>query len=285
MKKMEAMASTANGQLDELYYLRASVRRKTQIKHASILVGILAVSYWSALGTEVSVAKFISGLDNAYDFLDRSLPPSLENAHRILPRLTETLGIALLGTTFGIILAFPLAFLASRNIVKSPVQCQAVRLVIDTFRGISEIVWAFLFVAAVGLGPFPGVLALTIHNAGALGKYFSETIEGIDPGIMEAVAAPGANRIKLISRGIWPELRPLFTNYMFYYFESSVRQATILGVVGAGGIGLEFIIAIKHFKYPEAMTIVISMWLLVTIVDRASGYVRRRLLGSELQRN
>lgn len=278
------MANIATAQLDELFYLRAADRRRTQLKHASILIAILGVSYWSALGTEFSVIKFVQGFDNAYDFFRRALPPSLENAHRILPRLTETIGIALLGTTFGILLAFPLAFMASRNIVKNAMICQAVRLVIDSFRGISEIVWAFLFVAAVGLGPFPGVLALTIHNAGALGKYFSETIESIDPGIMEAVAAPGSNQIKLISRGIWPELRPLFVNYMFYYFEASVRQATILGVVGAGGIGLEFILAIKHFKYPEAMTIVISMWLLVTITDRASAFVRRRLLGSELQR-
>ena len=285
MKNTEALVSTANGELDKLYYFRAADRRRKQFKRVSIFLSILAVSYWSALGTEFSVTKFVEGFDNAYDFLDRSLPPSLENAHRILPRLTQTVGIALLGTTFGIILAFPLAFMASRNIVKSAVFCQAVRLVIDAFRGISEIVWAFLFVAAVGLGPFPGVMALAIHNAGALGKYFSETIEGIDPGIMEAVAAPGSNQVKLIARGIWPELRPLFTNYMFYYFEASVRAATILGVVGAGGIGLEFILAIKHFKYPEAMTIVISMWLLVTITDRASGYIRRRLLGSELQRN
>ncbi len=281
---MLALANTETDQLDKLYYLRAADRRRKQIKNTSIFVVILAVSYWSALGTEFSVIKFIEGFDNAYDFIGRSLPPSLENAHRILPRLTETIGIALLGTTFGIIFAFPLAFMASRNIVKSPVICQAVRLVIDSFRGISEIVWAFLFVSAVGLGPFPGVLALAIHNAGALGKYFSETIEGIDPGIMEAVAAPGSNQVKLIARGIWPELRPLFTNYMFYYFEASVRQATILGVVGAGGIGLEFVIAIKHFKYPEAMTIVISMWLLVTITDRASAFVRKRILGADLQR-
>lgn len=279
------MAKTATVQTDELYYLRATDRRKTQAKHGAILVAILGVSYWSALGTEFSVIKFIEGFDNAYDFFGRALPPSLENAHRILPRLTETIGIALLGTTFGIILAFPLAFMASRNIVKSAWINQSVHLVIDAFRGISEIVWAFLFVAAVGLGPFPGVMALTIHNAGALGKYFSETIEGIDPGIMEAVAAPGSNQVKLIARGIWPELRPLFTNYMFYYFEASVRQATILGVVGAGGIGLEFILAIKHFKYPEAMTIVISMWLLVTVTDRLSALARRRLLGTDLIRS
>ena len=143
------MADTATAQLDDLFYHRAAARRRTQITRASILAAILAVSYWSALGTEFSVVKFVQGFDNAYDFLRRALPPSLENAHRILPRLTETIGIALLGTTFGIIMAFPLAFLASRNIVKSTLICQSVRLVIDAFRGISEIVWAFLFVAAV----------------------------------------------------------------------------------------------------------------------------------------
>ena len=269
---------------DDLYYLRASQRRKSQVRNALIVLAILLVTYWSALGTETSLGKFISGFGFAVDFFDRALPPSFAEIDRIPPRLFETLAIALLGTTFGIILAFPLAFLASRNIVRNPILQQSVRLTIDGCRGISEIVWAYLLVTAVGLGPFPGVLALAIHNAGALGKYFSETIEDIDPGIMEALAAPGANPVKMIFRGIWPELRPFFTNYMFYYFEASVRQATILGIVGAGGIGLEFIIAIKHFKYPEAMTIVFSMLLLVVATDRTSAYVRRHLVGGELSR-
>ena len=266
---------------DQLYYLRASKRRKTQLRHALIVLAIMLVTYWAAVGTETSIGRFIDGLYYGYDFFTRALPPSFAEADRILPRLFETLAIALLGTTFGIFLAFPLAVFASRNIVKRPLIYQSVRLVIDTCRGISEIVWAYLLVSAVGLGPFPGVLALTIHNGGALGKYFSETIENIDPGIMEAVAAPGANQIKLFCRGIWPELKPLFTNYMFFYFEASVRQATILGIVGAGGIGLEFIIAIKHFKYPEAMTIVIAMLLLVMVTDRASAFVRRHLVGRD----
>ena len=266
---------------DQLYYLRASKRRKTQLRQALIVLAIGLVTYWAAVGTETSIGRFIDGLYYGYDFLTRSLPPSFEEADRILPRLFETLAIALLGTTFGILLAFPLAIFASRNIVKNPLIYQSVRFVIDTFRGISEIVWAYLLVSAVGLGPFPGVLALTIHNAGALGKYFSETIESIDPGIMEAVAAPGSNQIKLFSRGIWPELKPLFINYMFFYFEASVRQATILGIVGAGGIGLEFIIAIKHFKYPVAMTIVFAMLLLVVVTDRTSAFVRGRLVGRD----
>jgi len=269
---------------DDLYYVRASQRRKNQLRNAAVFLVIVLVTYWSALGTETSLGKFVSGFGYAVDFFDRALPPSFSEADRILPRLFETVAIALLGTTFGIIIAFPLAFLASRNIVRNPILQQSMRLIIDSCRGISEIVWAYLLVTAVGLGPFPGVLALAIHNGGALGKYFSETIENIDPGIMEALAAPGANPIKMIFRGIWPELRPFFTNYMFYYFEASVRQATILGIVGAGGIGLEFILAVKHFKYPEAMTIVLSMLLLVMITDRTSAFVRKRLVGGELAR-
>ncbi len=269
---------------DELYYLRASKRRQTQIRHGLILLVVLLVVYWAAVGTETSLERFIAGLGFGYDFLGRALPPNFEYAHRIGFRLLETMAIALLGTTFGIILAFPLAFLASRNIVGNPFIYQPVRLVIDGCRGISEIVWAFLMVTAVGLGPFPGVMALAIHNAGALGKFFSETIENIDPGILEAVAAPGSNRIKLIARGIFPELMPLFTNYMFFYFEASVRQATILGLVGAGGIGLEFIVLIKHLNYPAAMTVVFAMLLLVVATDRASAFVRSRLVAAELQR-
>lgn len=269
---------------DDLYYVRASQRRRSQLRNALVLAAILLLTYWSAQGTETSLTKFVAGFGYAVDFFDRALPPSFAEADRILPRLFETVAIALLGTTLGIIIAFPLAFLAARNMVRNPLLQQSMRFTIDSCRGISEIVWAYLLVTAVGLGPFPGVLALAIHNGGALGKYFSETIENIDPGIMEALAAPGANRIKIIFRGIWPELRPLFTNYMFYYFEASVRQATILGIVGAGGIGLEFILAIKHFKYPEAMTIVLSMLLLVVVTDRTSAFVRQRLLGGELSR-
>ena len=269
---------------DDLYYVRASQRRRSQLRNAAVLLVILLITYWSAVGTETSLTKFVSGFGFAVDFFDRALPPSFAEADRILPRLFETVAIALLGTTGGIIIAFPLAFLASRNIVRNPLLQQSTRLIIDSCRGISEIVWAYLLVTAVGLGPFPGVLALAIHNGGALGKYFSETIENIDPGIMEALAAPGANPVKMIFRGIWPELRPFFTNYMFYYFEASVRQATILGIVGAGGIGLEFILAIKHFKYPEAMTIVLSMLVLVVVTDRTSAFVRSRLVGGELAR-
>lgn len=269
---------------DELYYLRASKRRQTQIRHGLILLVVLLVVYWASVGTETSLERFIAGLGFAYDFLGRALPPNFEYAHRIWFRLLETMAIALLGTTFGIILAFPLAFFASRNIVGNPFIYQPARLVIDGCRGISEIVWAFLMVTAVGLGPFPGVMALAIHNAGALGKFFSETIENIDPGILEAVAAPGSNRIKLFARGIFPELRPLFTNYMFFYFEASVRQATILGLVGAGGIGLEFIVLIKHLNYPAAMTVVFAMLLLVVATDRTSAFVRSRLVAAELQR-
>ena len=131
---------------DQLFYLRASKRRKTQLRQALIVLAIALVTYWAAVGTETSIGRFIDGLYYGYDFLTRSLPPSFEEADRILPRLFETLAIALLGTTFGILLAFPLAIFASRNIVKNPLIYQSVRFVIDTFRGISEIVWAYLLV-------------------------------------------------------------------------------------------------------------------------------------------
>ena len=281
------MASTPAGSstalYDHMYYLRAAERSKTRLRQGLILLVLIAITAWAAQGTEFSIVKFVKGLGFGFDFFVRSMPPNLDHAGRIGFRLLETMAIALLGTTFGALFAIPLAFLASRNIVKSRLICQVVRVFIDSFRGISEVVWAFLMVAAVGLGPFPGVLALTIHNTGSLGKYFSETIENTNPGILEAAAASGANPIQIAFRAVFPELRPLFSNYVFFYFEASVRAATILGIVGAGGIGLEFIIQIKQLNYPGALTVVIAMLLLVILTDRISALVRRHLTGVEMR--
>ncbi len=126
------------------------------------------------------------------------------------------------------------------------------------------------------------MLALAVHSTGALGKYFSEAIEAIDLGIIEATTSTGARRIQVFLHGIFPELRTLFANYTLYYFEHNLRQATVLGIVGAGGIGLELLLSLQYYKYHTVLTIVLLMLLLVVTGDRASAIIRKRLLGGEI---
>ncbi len=273
---MRRKLAVSSGQVT--YDQRRAWRRRTQLKNLWIIGVLLLVIYWAAVGTEVNPSAFIKGLPLMVDFVGRAIPPDLTVLPRLGWRTVETVAIALLGTTFATIIAFPLGFLASRNVTPNVFLYQGLRSIIDVCRGISEIVWAFLMVTAVGLGPFSGVLALTIHTTGALGKYFSETVEHIDPGIIEAVTATGSNKIQVVARGVFPELRPLFTNYSFYYLENNIRQATILGLVGAGGLGYEFIVSIKHLNYPAALTIMLVMLLLVSATDRTSAFIRKRLV-------
>ncbi len=138
--------------------------------------------------------------------------------------------------------------------------------------------WALLFVAMVGLGPFPGVLALTVHLVGALGKYFSEAIEDANQDLVVAIASTGANRIQTVYYGIVPQIRTLFVGYTFYYLEHSFRAATVLGLVGAGGIGIELINSIRLFKNQEVLTTLIVMVVTVILIDRTSAFIRMRFI-------
>ncbi len=200
----------------------------------------------------------------------------------VLLAALETFQMAVLGTVLAVIFGFALAMLAARNITPNLLVYQMTRTLCDGFRGISEVVWALLFVAMVGLGPFTGVLALAVHNTGALGKFFSEAIEAMDEGILESVEASGATRTQVFFHGIIPELGTLFMSYILYYFEHNLRQAMVLGIVGAGGIGIELLLAMKYFNFDRALSVIIVMLVMVIITDRLSGMIRKRLVGGEL---
>ena len=134
----------------------------------------------------------------------------------------------------------------------------------------------------VGLGPFPGVLALAAHVTGALGRYFSEAIETVDPEVVKAVVSTGASKTQVVMRGILPEVKPLFINYVLYYLENNFRAATVLGLVGAGGIGMELITSMRLFRSNEVLTILIIMVSMVTVIDRTSAHIRKQVVGIEI---
>jgi phosphonate transport system permease protein len=184
-----------------------------------------------------------------------------------------TVQIALWGTFLAVILAVPLGLLCARNITPIWIQ-QPVRRINDLLRSIPDLVLGILFITAVGLGPLPGVLALAVNTGSVLAKLFSEAVESIDPRPVEGVRATGAHRLQEIAWGVIPQVGPLWTSYALYRFESNARAATVLGLIGAGGIGQTLFDSINAFDYRETSAIVIA----VTLIDLLSQAMRTRLL-------
>ena len=249
-------------------------------KYKGLLIGLLVVIiyYWAITGTDTSPVNFAKGLPFMADFIRRMFPPDISNLGKFFLKAVETLQMAIVGSSLGALIALPLSFLAARNVMPNKIVYHSVRTIFDVCRGINEIVWGLIFVSMVGLGPFPGVLALAAHVTGALGRYFSESIETVDPEVIKAIISTGANKIQVIARGIFPQVKPLFINYMLYYLENNFRAATVLGLVGAGGIGMELITSMRLFKNKEVLTILIIMVLIVTAIDRFSAYIRKKIV-------
>ena len=252
-------------------------------KYKGLLIGLLVVViyYWAITGTDTSPVNFAKGLPFMADFIRRMFPPDISNLGKFFLKAVETLQMAIVGSSLGALIAFPLSFLAARNVMPNKIVYHGVRTVFDVCRGINEIVWGLIFVSMVGLGPFPGVLALAAHVTGALGRYFSESIETVDPEVIKAIISTGANKIQVIARGIFPQVKPLFINYVLYYLENNFRAATVLGLVGAGGIGMELITSMRLFRNREVLTILIIMVLMVMAIDRFSAYIRKRVVRVE----
>ena len=212
-----------------------------------------------------------------WDFVRRMVPPDLRVLPAALVGAVGTIEIALLGTGLAAALAVPLGFLSARN-VAPPALYYGVRTALNFFRSIDTLVYALLFVAAVGLGPFPGMLAVVAYTTTSLAKLYSETIEGIEPGPVDAIRATGATRLQVLRFGILPQVLPLFLSYVLYRFESNVRAATVLGFVGAGGIGLYLQTYLRMIDYPAASTVLLVTVVMVMLVDFASARIRARLV-------
>ena len=250
----------------------------SKLRHISLLLAVVGIYYWAIEGSNSNPVTFFSGMPKMFDFVVNMFPPAFGRLDIYMGAVGETLQMAIMGTTFGAIIALPLSFLAARNVMPYRPVYQATRTLFDLCRGINEIVWALLFVAMVGLGPLAGVLALTVHLVGALGRYFSEAIEATNPELVTAVASTGANRFQTVYYGIVPQVRTLFIGYILYYLEHCFRAATVLGLVGAGGIGVLLMESISYVEYAETLTILMVMVATVIFIDRMSAFVRMRVI-------
>ena len=242
--------------------------------------GLLAFGLWRL---EFSPARLVDGFGQLVHFLGLMVPPdpgSWTRTTLILRGLAETLAIALLGTLGAAVLAFPLGFLAARNTSVNRVVHFLSRRVLDGVRGIDALIWALIWVSVVGLGPFAGVLAILTSDIGTFGKLFSEAIEAADRKPVEGVTASGGGKLQGIRFGVLPAVLPVMAGHVLYMFESNTRSSTIIGIVGAGGIGLMLSEMIRTLEWPVVSFIVLLILLTVAVIDAISGRLRAALAGA-----
>jgi len=260
-------------------------------------VGGLALIGWSAAGTQADPRVLLrpETLGSIAAFVARSFPPDLSPAflRQLVSGVLETFAISLMGTLLALLIAVSLAFFATHTILFAGVlyaredlgwrryprlaAYAGARAILSLLRTVPEIAWALIFVFAVGLGPFPGVLALGVHTGGVLGKLFGEVLEDVAPQPIEALQACGASRIAIVAYGIVPQALPQFLAYALYRWEVNIRAAAVLGFVGAGGLGQQIHVAISLFLEHRLLTLVLAVYASVTVVDAVSTLVRRRL--------
>ena len=240
-------------------------------------VVIVAVLGWAWQGTGITLGALVSGLPDMANFVSRLFPPNPAVIPDAIGPILETVQMAIVGTLLAVVLAVPLSLLAASNVSPHPYVYQVARFVLNTGRTIPELVLALAFVAAVGLGAFPGTLALALHSVFTLSKVFAEAIETVNPRPVEAVRGVGATSSQTIAYAMLPQALPTMLSYTLLYWESNIRAATVLGLVGAGGIGFKIQIAMRLFQYHDLTTYVILLVVMVTIIDRVSAYLRARI--------
>jgi phosphonate transport system permease protein len=246
------------------------------MRRAALFVGLVVLG-WLLWDTGADPVRLARGVPWMLEFVRRMLPPDIAVLPAALAGALTTVEIALLGTAVAAALALPLGFLSARNVAPPRVFYPA-RAVLNLFRSVDTLVYALIFVAAVGLGPFPGVLAVVAYTTTSLAKLYSEAIEGIDPGPVDAVTATGATRLQILRYGVLPQVLPLFLSYVLYRLETNIRAATVLGFVGAGGIGFYLQTYLRMIDYPSASTVLLVTVLMVMVVDLASARIRARLV-------
>jgi len=236
---------------------------------------VLLAGSWK--GADMRPLDLIKDSGNMATYAAEFFPPNFSQWRMFVNEMVITLQIALWGTALAVVTAVPMALLASANLVPWWVY-QPMRRVMDATRAINEMVFAMLFVVAVGLGPFAGVLALWIHTSGVLAKLFSEAVEAIDPQPVEGIRSTGASALHEIIYGVIPQVIPLWISFTLYRFESNIRSASVVGMVGAGGIGVVLWEIIRGFQYAETCAVMIIIVLTVSVIDLVSARIRKVLV-------
>lgn len=244
------------------------------------IAGGVAVLFflWSLKGSGFSLTDLIDGIPNLTRLLGEMYPPDLRRMPNVSRAILQTFQMALVGAVVGIGISFFLAILASRRNTPHLFVYYLTRFIIAFCRSVPDLVWAVIFVASVGLGAFAGTLTIIVDTIGFCGRFFAEAMEEVDQGPEEALQTIGAGRLKIVFAAIVPAAMPSFLNSSLFALEKAVRSSVVLGLVGAGGIGIELKVAMDMFEYQQAATIIVLVFLLVIAVEQFSMYARRNFM-------
>lgn len=260
----------------------ARFERLTALAFLGYASGIVIV-FWCLAGAGFSIDKVVSSPPRFADFASRAFPPNLDPhvLSRLGWKMVETLQIAVAGAAIGVILSLPIALLAARGLIAGPWVNQITRTVLSFIRAVPDIAWALIFVVAVGLGPFAGMLAIVVDTIGFCGRFFADDMEGAEKGPAESLTATGARKIDVVVCATMPAATPAFVSTSLFALEKAVRSSTILGLVGAGGIGIELKVGFDLFDYPTAMTVILMIAVVVIGIEQVSGWARTKIIGED----
>jgi phosphonate transport system permease protein len=277
MRDTEAIASTPPHYSESVHQVLAQEKRFWTPWSMAAVILTIGVLIYSGRLSDLSFVELIEGTGSMVNLVVKFFPPDFSRWMSYLQATIETIAMGIWGTLLAVIVAIPLSIMASENVCPTWIVFP-VRRLLDAMRAINELVFALIFIVAVGLGPFAGVLALFVHTAGTLGKLFSEAIESIEPGPVEGIRATGASKVQEIIFGVIPQVIPLWTSFTLYRFESNVRSASVLGIVGAGGIGVTLYQNFRAFNYQNVCAILIILVVTVGIIDTISARIRNHLV-------
>jgi phosphonate transport system permease protein len=235
----------------------------------------LIVLVQATLVVQARPQDLVTGIHGITDILRRAWPPDVAGLGKTLWPALETVDIAVFGTTVGVVIALPLAVLAAHNTTPARPLYALARGLIALARAVPDLVWALIFVTAVGLGPFPGALAISVHSVGMLGRLFAEVIEDMDMGPVEALTTTGAGRMQIFSHAVVPSVLPSLLGIALYRLDENMRSSLVLGFVGAGGIGFELLTAMNLFQYRTVSLLLLVTFVLVITAERLSAALRR----------
>jgi len=242
-----------------------------------LLIATLLIN--SATLVELSFDRIQQGVPSLIDFMGHLITaPDWHYLSDLGIKLLETVEMTVLATAIACLLSFPLGILAAQNASPHPMVYRVTRELLSVMRALPELIWALVFVSAVGLGPLPGIMALAFVTVGFMAKFIAESIEVVDPKPIEGIQSTGGHRLQVIMFGMLPQALPDFIGTLFYILDHNLRAATILGLVGAGGIGYDMVVSMRMFQYDRIIMIAIAIYLLVTLLDRSSDKLRRRII-------